>query len=420
VSVPAPLTAPRPAAADGRLLALLGIVLLSLGMRSATTSFTPVFAVISAQLGLSPLVLGLVGAMPPFAFALAGAITPRLSRRIGAEGAMLVAITAIVLGQVVRALAQDGVGVVAATAVTMIGVGIGNVLLPSFAKRYFAGRVGPITAVYTTLFAIGGASPAFFAVPISEAIGWRPTLTIWAVTVALAAIPWVALARSSRHVPLTPVDLAGLPDVSVMDVVPEPVAEPVLRLARAPIARGLAVVIGASAVIGYGSSAYLPLILVSRAGLDHAAAAAHLGLMLIIAIPAALFVPLVAARPRPAAALIAIAAMSSAAGWTGLLVAPAAAPALWSVLVGVGTLTFPLALVQVAVRASTPRVAVRLSAFVQTPAYIAAGSTVLVLGVLHDRTGDWVASLVVLAIIAVLPLAAVPAVVRPGHVDDAR
>jgi CP family cyanate transporter-like MFS transporter len=130
MSVPASLTAQRPAAADGRLLALLGIVLLSLGMRSATTSFTPVFAIISAQLGLSPLVLGIVGAIPPFAFALAGAITPRLSRRLGSEGAMLVAITAIVLGQVVRGLAQDGVGIVVATAVTMVGVGIGNVLLP--------------------------------------------------------------------------------------------------------------------------------------------------------------------------------------------------------------------------------------------------------------------------------------------------
>ncbi len=395
----------RPGPSEGRALALLGIVLLSLGMRSATSSFTPVFRLVDAELGLGAVVLGLVGALPPFAFALAGALTPRLARRLGAERALVVAIAAIVAGQVVRALAEESTGIVLSTAVTMIGIGIGNVLLPSLAKRYFAGRVGVITAVYTTLFAIGGTSPAFLAVPISEGIGWRPTLAIWALTVALATIPWIALAREARRV-----DLAGVP----------PLPDAPLRLARTPLAWALAVVLWASAMVGYGGTAWLPLLLVDRAGLSDAAAGAHLGILLAVGIPASLLVPLLAARPRPAAALVALSGVSATIGWVGLLVAPAAVPALWAALIGGGALTFPLVLVQVAVRASTPAVAVRLSAFVQTFAYIATGVVVLALGVLHEMTHDWLVPIVVLLAVAVLPLAAVPFVARPGRVDDPR
>ena len=389
-----------------RLLALLGIVLLSLGMRSATTSFTPVFLLIADEIGLSPVVLGVVGALPPFAFAVAGSLTPWLSRRLGSERALVVAIGAIVLGQVARALSGDAVGVVVSTAVTMIGIGIGNVLLPSFVKRYFPDRVGPLTAVYTTLFAVGGTSPAFLAVPVSDAIGWRSTLAIWAVTVVLAAIPWILLARGARGVVGTP-DLVALPESGV-------------RLRRTPLAWALAAVLWASAMVGYGGSAWLPLILISRAGLDAAAAGAHLGIVLLVGIPASLLVPLVASRPKPAAAIVVAAGLLGASGWAGLLVAPTFAPALWCVLVGCGALTFTLVLVQVVVRAGTPRVAVRLSAFVQTFAYVATGITVLALGVIHDATGDWTVPLIVFVAIGVLPLFAFPFVARPGRVDDPR
>ncbi|WP_395638794.1 MFS transporter [Pseudolysinimonas sp.] len=392
-----------------RLLALLGIVLLSFGMRSATTSFTPVFELVSADLGLSPVVLGVVGALPPFAFALAGSLTPWLSRRLGAERALVVAIGAIVLGQVARALSGEVLGIVASTALTMVGIGVGNVLLPAFVKRYFPDRVGVLTAVYTTLFAIGGTGPAFVAVPLSDAIGWRPALTVWAVTVLIAVVPWIALARGARTVALE------LPAAAPVADAGDPV-----RLRRSPLAWALVLVLSASAMVGYGGAAWLPLILTARAGLDAATAGAHLGIVLLVGIPASLLVPLVASRPHPAAAIVAAAGLLGSAGWAGLLFAPTAAPALWCVLIGCGALTFTLVLVQVVVRAGTTRVAVRLSAFVQTIAYVVTGCTVLALGVLHDATGEWTAPLVVFVAIGMLPLVAVPIVLRPGRVDDPR
>ncbi|GHF26104.1 CynX/NimT family MFS transporter [Pseudolysinimonas yzui] len=388
---------------EGRILALLGIVLLALGMRSATSSFTPLFGIISQELGLGSVVLGVVGALPPLAFAGAGIVTPWLARRIGSEPALVVAIVAIVAGQVTRAFAGEAVVIVVSTTVTMLGIGVGNVLMPSLVKRFFPARVGLVTALYTTLFAIGGTSPALFSVPVSDAIGWRWTLGIWAITVAIAAGPWFALARRSRTSALDVPMLAMAHDAEV-------------RLTRTPLAWALAAVLLASAMVGYGGTAWLPVILTSRVGFDDATAGAHLGILLAVGIPAAVLVPLVAARPRPAAAIVGVAGVLGTTGWTGLLVAPGLAPALWCAMVGCGALTFPLVLVQVAVRATTARVAVRLSAFVQTFAYIATGAAVLALGVVHEATGGWTAPLVILIAIATLPLAAVATIARPSRV----
>ena len=64
---------------DGRVLALLGIVLLSLGMRSATTSFAPLYARISDDVVLGAVVLGTVGALAPIVVLLVVATLPLLA-----------------------------------------------------------------------------------------------------------------------------------------------------------------------------------------------------------------------------------------------------------------------------------------------------------------------------------------------------
>ena len=389
----------------GRIVALLGIAIVSLGMRSATTAFAPLFQRVDAELGLGPLVLGVIGSLPPFAFAAAGFVTPWLSRRFGIDASIVIATAMIAGGQIVRSLGTEAGLIIASTAVATIGIGIGNVLLPVIVKRYFPERIGVLTAVYAVFFSLSGTSPAFVSVPLADAVGWRMALASWAITSLLALVPWIILAAGGRGA--DPVAVPSATDVPV-------------RVSRAPLAWALALVLFSSGLVSHGAAAWLPLILGQYAGMDEASAATHFGIALAVGIPSAVLVPLIAVRTIPATIVVALAGLLGCGGWIGLLVAPQSVPALWTFMLGCGTLSFALVLVQVAVRAASPRVAVRLSAFVQTFAYVGAGLTVLGLGLLHDLTSGWVAPLVVFAVLAALPLAVLPIMAKPGLVDDPR
>jgi CP family cyanate transporter-like MFS transporter len=386
---------------EGRVLALVGVVLMSLGMRTATSAFSPVFEQIDGELRLGTLVLGVVGAVPLAAFAISGFLAPRLARRFGLETALVGALVAILVGQVARALAGEAVLVVGGTVVTMFGIGVANVLMPPIVKRYFPDRIGIVSAVYITLFGLGAATPGFFAVPLSDAFGWRPILAVWAVTVAAAVIPWLILARRPR-VATGPIDI----------VVPETGSAPG-ALVRSPIAWALVLVLIGSASAGYNAAAWLPSILHDLAGLDRATAGVLSGILFAMSIPAALLVPLWATRTRAAVVTLVFAVVVGVAGWGGLLVAPTAAPVLWCVLVGLTGVNFPLALTQIAARARNPRVAARLSGFVQGIGYVVTGVLVFAIGIVHSVAGDWTVALVVMAISALVPLPAVFILSRP-------
>ena len=182
----------------GRAVALLGILILALSLRSAVSAISPIVAEISVDIPLSSIGLGLLGALPPVFFALAGIIAPPIAKRVGLELTILLAVAAIVVGHLIRAFA-DSYGVLAVgSSLALAAMGIANVLLPPAVKRYFPDRIGGITAAYVTIMSVSTSLPALGAAPIAAAYGWRMSLGIWSVTAAIAAVPWVLLLVGHR------------------------------------------------------------------------------------------------------------------------------------------------------------------------------------------------------------------------------
>jgi CP family cyanate transporter-like MFS transporter len=86
----------------------------------------------------------------------------------------------------------------------------------------------------------------------------------------------------------------------------------------------------------------------------------------------------------------------------GLILAPDAAPVLWSVLYGLGTgAAFPLAMTLVLVRSRDVAQTGRLSAASQSLGYLLAASGPLAVGLLHEATDGWTAGLVLLLAVLV-------------------
>lgn len=395
----------------GRILALVGILFVALSLRTAVAAISPILDHISHELPLSALIISLLGAVPPVAFAVGGLLTPLISRRLGLDRTLLLAIGVMTLGHLGRALAPSATVLLLATVVTLLGVGVANVLLPPIVKRYFPDRIGLISALYLTAMSVGSAVPALVAVPVADSAGWRVSLGVWFLIALAAAIPWIGMLRRERRLRLTDVPLEA-------ELAPP---EPALlgRMPRSLIAWAMVGSFGATAFISYATFAWLPLILVDTAGLSHTTAGSLLALWAIMGIPNGILGPILATRLTNITPVLVGGVVLLLLGYGGLLIAPAAAPALWVVLAGLSTILFPLVLALINLRTRTHEGAVALSGFVQGLAYGIGAAGPIVVGLVHDATGGWGIPLLVAIVVAlVLETPAVFVLGRHRYVED--
>ncbi|MFB8388148.1 CynX/NimT family MFS transporter [Microbacterium sp. NPDC055910] len=360
----------------GRAIALIGIVLFAFSLRTAVASLSPLLAKIGEDFTVPAAVVGLIGTAPPVCYAVFGIVTPLFERRYGLERTGLAAMVVVAVGLVLRGFAVDATTLLLATALIFAAVGVGNVLLPPLVKKYFPDRIGLVTSVYSTMLAIATFTPPLIAVPVADAASWRLSIGVWAVFAAIAMIPWVILVVRSRR--------AGAAADDIETANPRVFG----RLWRLPLVWALVVTFTASAVVAYVFFAWYPQVLIDIAGLSPAEAGAMLALFASIGMPCSLLVPMLVVRFHATRALFAVAVVTGLGGIAGLLVAPSLAPAVWTVLLGVASLLFPLSLVLLGIRTRTHEGAVALSGFVQSIGYGIAAVFPLAFGLLHDATAS--------------------------------
>ena len=380
-----------------------------MSLRTAVAAISPILDHISRDIPLSAVVVSLLGAVPPVAFAISGLLAPALSGRLGLDRTMLLSIVVMVIGHLGRALAPSSVVLLGATIVTLLGVGTANVLMPPLVKRYFPDRIGTVSALYITVISIGSSIPALIAVPVADSAGWRASLAIWFVVAALAAVPWIGLVRRERS--------GREGDAATADAPSEPALAG--RIARSPVAWAMVGSFGAAAFISYATFAWLPSILVDSAGLTRGQAGSLLALWAVMGLPCGILAPILATRLRNLTPVLVAAPLFIVIGYGGLLVAPTAAPVVFTVISGLGPLLFPLTLALINLRTRTQAGAVAVSGFVQEIAYAIGALGPVAIGLVHGGTGSWSMPLLIIVIVGVV--LAVPAIFvlrRPRFVED--
>lgn len=391
----------------GRTAALLGIVLVAFTLRQAVAAVSPIIGDIRADFPVSNLDVGLLGTLPPLLFAASGFTAPSVARRLGLDGGIVLALALITIGHLVRAIAPGVAMLLVGSILAFAGTGVGNVLLPSVVRRYFPDRVALLTAVYACIVGVSTAVPAALAAPIAQYAGWRTSLAVWAVTSAAALVPWLVVLAQQRRLRRTDAGLAS----------PAP-TEAVTRLWRSRAALSITALFSSSAICTYAAFAWLPEILQDVAGSTPTEAGVLLAVTGVISVPGALIAPLLVPRLRNVGWLIAAGVLSFALGYLGLLLAPAPLTLLWVLLIGCGSILFPVCLVLINVRTRTHGGTVALSGFAQGTAYALGALGPLLVGLLHDASGGW--TLPLLFLLAVTLAAAIPAVTlgRPTFVED--
>jgi CP family cyanate transporter-like MFS transporter len=126
---------------------------------------------------------------------------------------------------------------------------------------------------------------------------------------------------------------------------------------------------------------------------DAGVAAGTAGLLSAVAagmgVPLSFVLPALAGRMRHQGPLAVALGLFGLVGYGGLWLAPAAAPLLWAVLLGITNATFPLALTMIGMRSRTGSGVVRLSAFTQCAGYLIAFPGPILVGALYQHSGGW-------------------------------
>lgn len=392
---------PSEVAAGGALL-VVAVVLTALNLRPAITSVGPLLGDMRDDLGTSALWAGLLTTLPGLCFAAAGLTAPWLARRFGIGAAIAAALLVLTTGLLLRVIDGPHV-VIGGTLVATAGIALINVLIPVVIKGSFPARIGLMTGIYTAALQGGGAAGSAVTPALDEKLGgWRFALGAWAVLAAAALIVWLIAMQRRRA--------AAGPAPRMVTVVPH--GRSLLRSRLAWIITGF---FGCQSLLAYVVMGWLPQVFIDN-GMSKGDAGLLLGLNAVIAVPISIVVaPMASRRPSQSGWIVGL-GLLGISGVAGLAIAPAAAPLLWTVLLGLGMSVFSLALAVIALRARTAEDTARLSGMVQGLGYLLAGVGPFAFGLLHELSGGWTVPWVMLMVVYVIQIILGALAGRPRYV----
>lgn len=358
-----------------RLAEAILLVLVAINLRPVLSSLAPVLPEVMRDTGLSATGASILAASPVLCLGAFGALAPLLVRRIGAERMVVLVMISIAAGCALRGWGTVG-GIAAGALLAGVGIGVGNVVVPTLIKRDFADRAAPMTASYTMAICLGGALGSGSVAPLMMAFhdAWPEALAAWAIP-ALAVLVFAALLwRRNLAEPFARTTLHG------------PRGQ---RLWREPLAWQVTFFMGLQSVIAYAMFSWLATILRGR-GDSAAAAGLVVSVSLLAQAAGALIVPPIAMRRRSQSAIASGVMFATAAGMLLLIYGPLAAQWVIAVLLGLAMGgAFSTAIMLIVLRSPDAATAADLSGMAQGFGYTLAAAGPFLVGTLRDITGDW-------------------------------
>ncbi|AWN17108.1 CynX/NimT family MFS transporter [Salinisphaera sp. LB1] len=357
------------------------VLVVGLNLRPIMAAIGPILGPIQSDTSVSDAVAGLLTTLPVLAMGIFALFGGLLQRMLGVEKTVLYGLIAVGIASLTRVVFYDEPGLIATAALGGVGIAVIQAVLPGLIKRDHADRAGQLMALYTTGIMAGAMISSSASAPLSRAIGWPESLSIWSIFAVIAFVIWSAATTGRKRI-----------EGSSGHALP-------LGSARAWYLL---------VFFGIGTSAYtlvlawLPPFYVQR-GWSGTSSGLLLGGLTLTQVIAAVGLSSVVDRFTDRRPILLLILVLIGCGLLCLLIAPKplAIPALLLLGIGIGGL-FPMSLIVTADHLQEAGQAGALMGFVQGGGYIVASIMPFVSGILreqlHDLTMAW---LVMLAGIAV-------------------
>jgi CP family cyanate transporter-like MFS transporter len=374
----------------------LVIVAATLNLRPALLTLGLVLPAVQHSLALSPFGAGALTALPIFALGLASALAVPLGRRLGWSGALVSALVLVSAGTLLRSAGSEA-ALYGGALVLGIGIGLGNVYVPTLVKARLAARIGLAMGVYTMMLTIGALiSVSLTPVFLARFGDWRPTLAVWALPALGAAVFALPLLADNLR-----------PQERI----------PGMGLWRNKLAWAVSCYMGLQSATFYAIALWLGVLIAAR-GLTLHDVAADFSVFYFTQFIAALLAPILLTKLRRQDIMAVVNAAVVGAIIVAILYAPTATIFTFCGLLGIATGSmFGIALTFQVLRAHTHDNAARLASMAQCVGYLIASIGPLVLGIVNRGADARLASALWLIAIAVATMIAGAFAGRPRFVD---
>lgn len=388
----------------GRFLAFAAIIMVSAAIRPAVSGVAPVIGLISVDIPLTAVVIGVLGLLAPVCYSLFGTISPWISSKLTLEWTLVLAMVVLALGQVMRAVVSTDYAFIAWSFVAIGGIGIANVLLPPIIRRFFPDHFGLMTALYSGTLAFATFMPSFITPAVAQFTGWREAIGMWFILAALSLPLLLAVIARS-----------GTSRSEINKELRKSVAR---KVWTSPTSWAIAGAFAISSFFAYTGMSWLPVVLTDRIGATALEAGAITAVFGSTGLPSNLVVPLLASRLKNPAWLYLVSGACGTTGALGILLVPGTFTLVWAFLLGLGSMIFALNLYLLNQRTMTQEGTVVLSGMAQGIGYAVSALGPLMFGVLHEMTHGWDAPLLMLAAGGVGAIPIYLVLRKPQLVDD--
>ncbi len=362
-------------------LLIIGIIFIAFNLRPAITSVGPLVVSIRDYFGINNLEAGFLTTIPLVAFAVISPFVAKISRRIGNELTLQLALLVLISGILIRYIDQLWL-MYLGTLIVGAGIAVSNVLLPGIIKADFPKKIGLMTSIYTTAMCAMAGLASGISIPISDGagLGWQNTLLIWAILAIIGSLLWLPQLRNNQKSSTFDDDKSDGKSIW-----------------NSSMAWWVTVFMGLQSFLFYCIIAWLPSLLQSK-GMSDQLAGWMLLFVQIIGLPATFFVPIIALRLKRKEIVVVIIGLMNMLGFGGLLLFNH--PILLVASIGIFGLSMggsiSLAFAIISLRSKNSRQANELSGMAQSIGYLLAATGPVLLGFVFDRTGSWLMPLLII------------------------
>ncbi|SEE99351.1 MFS transporter, CP family, cyanate transporter [Arthrobacter alpinus] len=377
------IQAPHPRKRLVAVVGILAVALVGLNLRAGISSASALFHDLQLVLGYGTFTAALLPSIPTLCFAVAGAGTSWLVRRVGVEKAIALALATLTVGLALRAVPSVGM-LVLGTVVSMSGLAVCNVAMPSFIREHYASKTTTMTGVYTITMSLGATISAAVSVPLALQLD-SPSLGLaaWSLLSVVTLIAFIPVALAAHRRQVIGRGMRSSPWV-------------LLKTRQGLLITAFFTI---QAIAAYSIISWLPTILIAG-GLDPTTAGLFLGLAQVVTVGGNVALLALAGRPGGLRRAFMVASGSYLLGAVALLVLPAQAAVAPALLLGLGFGVFSLVLVVISRSGNTTAEATAMSTLAQSVGYLVGTMGPFGMGLAHSLSGGWTLPLILLVAVA--------------------